>query len=190
MGILEIDTNDNEILSPVQSAIKAGVVVGLVSLAIYYIAYFIDVGILISSWVGFFMIGISLAFIIYFGTDYRKDLGGIMSFGVAFQFVFLTFVISGLITTLGYILLFQVIDPALPGILADAQLESAMALMDRFGAGNQITSDQMAEMRTGFEESRSLIGMVNAFGISLVVYAVLALILGAIIKRRDKSLDY
>lgn len=190
MENLQIDKNDEEIMTPFQAALKAGVVIGLVTLAIYFIAYFIDVELLSSAWFGFLMLGLSLGFVIYFGIDYRKDLGGFMTFGVAFQFVFFTFIISGIIMTLGNILLFHVIDPALPGVLADAQLESTLALMDRFGAGDQITSDQMVEMRTGFEESRSIIGMIKAFGISLVIYAILALILGAIIKRRDKSLDY
>lgn len=190
MEDIQLEKDGDEVVSPFQAAVKAGVVVGLVSLVIYYVAYFIDVEILSSAWLGFAMLAISLALVIYFGIDYRKDQGGYMSFGVAFQFVFFTFIISGLITTLGNILLFQVIDPALPGVLADAQLESTIALMDSFGAGNQITSDQMAEMRTGFEESRSLMGLIKAFGISLVIYAILALILSAIIKRRDKSLDY
>ena len=186
----QLNKEEEEVVSPFQTAVKAGIVVGLVTLAIYYVAYFIDVEALSSAWIGFLLLGISLGLIIYFGIDYRRELGGFMSFGVAFQFVFITFVISGLISTLGNILLFQVIDPSLPGVLADAQLESTIALMDRFGAGNQITSDQMAEMRTSFEESRSVLGLTKAFGISLVIYAILALILGAIIKRRDKSLDY
>jgi len=181
---------EEEVVSPFQAAIKAGVVIGLVTLAIYYVAYFIDVETLSAAWVGFLLLGISLGLVIYFGLDYRKDLGGFMSFKVAFQFVFITFIISGLISTLGNILLFQIIDPSLPGILADAQLENTMAMMDKFGQGNAISSDQMAEMRTSFEESRSAFGMIKAFGISIIIYAILALILGAIIKKRDKSLDY
>jgi len=186
----QLQKEEEEVVSPFQVAIRAGVVVGLVTLAIYYIAYFIDVEILSSAWLGFGLLGLSLGLVIYYGIDYRREIGGFMSFGVAFQYVFFAFIISGLITTLGNILLFHLIDPALPKVLADAQLESTVALMDRFGAGNQLTSDQMAEMRTNFEESRSIIGMIKAFGISLVIYAILALILGAIIKKRDKSLDY
>lgn len=190
MENVQVDKNEEEVLSPIQAAVKAGVAIGLITLAIYYVAYFIDAEILSSAWLGFVLLGISLGLVVYFGIDYRKDRGGYMYFGVAFQFVFFTFIISGLITTLGNILLFQVIDPALPGVLADAQLESTIALMDRFGAGDQITSDQMAEMRTSFVESRSVMGLIKAFGISLVIYAILALIIGAIIKKRDKSLDY
>lgn len=190
MENVQTNKHEEEVSSPFQAALKAGVVIGLVTLVIYYLAYFINVEIISSMWIGFVMLAISLGLVIYFGIDFRKDLGGYMSFGVAFQFVFITFVISGLISTLGNILLFQVIDPALPGVLADAQLESTMALMDKMGRGNLITSDQMAEMRTSFVESRSAMGLIKAFGISLVIYAILALILGAIIKRRDKSLDY
>jgi len=190
MEHVQLNKEEEEVLSPFQAALKAGIIIGLVSLVIYYVAYFIDAEMLSSAWLGFAMLGISLGLVIYFGIDFRNDLGGFMSFGVAFQFVFITFIISGLISTVGNILLFQVIDPSLPGVLADAQLESTLALMDRFGAGDQISSDQMVEMRASFEESRSAFGMIKAFGISLIIYAILALILGAIIKRRDKSLDY
>jgi len=184
------DYEQEAITTPVQAGFKTGVILGLVSLVVFYVAYFIDVSLLVNTWFSFTMFAISLGLLIYFGIDYRKSQGGLMSFGTAFQFVFIAFIISGLITTLGNILLFHVIDPALPTVLADAQLESTIAMLDRFGAGEAITGDQMAEMRSAFIESRSVIGSIKAFGISLFVYAILALILGAILKRRDKSLDY
>jgi len=146
--------DDGEVISPIQVALKAGVVLGPVSIVIYYVAYFIDVEILTSTWLGFAMLAISIALVIYYGIDYRNDLGGFMPFGIACQFVFFTLVISGLITTVGYILLFQVIDPSLPGILAEAQLESALAMMDHLGQGNAMTSDRIVDMRRELEESR------------------------------------
>jgi hypothetical protein len=33
-------------------------------------------------------------------------------------------------------------------------------------------------------------GQIKAFGFALIIYAIMSLILGAILKKRDKSLDY
>ncbi|KEO74334.1 DUF4199 domain-containing protein [Anditalea andensis] len=173
-----------------QAAIKAGIIVGPVLLAIYYVAYFMEVALLSSSWLGLVMFGLALVLVMYFSIALRNDLGGFMSFTVAFQFVFITFVISGFISTIGNMLLFHVIDPALPVLLADAQMENTLAILDKIGAGSQLSSKQLAEMQTDLEKGRSLIGLAQSYGISLIIYAIISLILGAIVKKRDKTLHY
>lgn len=91
---------------------------------------------------------------------------------------------------LGNILLYHVIDPQLPELLVESQLESMLSMMDRFGAGDSITGDQLDEMREGLEVNYTLSGQLKSFGIGLIIYAILALIIGAIIKKKDTSLDY
>lgn len=186
----EINNDQEATNSAAQGALKAGIIVGLVNLAVYYIAYFIDVTLLTSAWFGFGILAVMLAIVIYLGIEFRKEIGGYMKFGVAFQFVFITFIVSGLIGMVGNVLLFHIIDPALPTVLAEAQLESTLAIMDRYGAGNALTSDQIQEMRSDLIESRTFVGMAKTFGWGLILYAIIALILGAIIKKRDKSLEY
>lgn len=186
----ELKDDQEAVNSPAQAALKAGVILGLVTLVIYYVAYFVDVTLLTSGWYGFVVLLISLTLVIYFGIEYRKEIGGYMTYGVAFQFVFITFIVSGLIGILGNVLLFHVIDPALPVVLADAQLESTLALMDRFGGGDAFTGAQIQQMRSDLIESRTIFGLVKTFAWSLILYAIIALILGAILKKRDKSLDY
>ena len=85
--------------TPMQAAVKPGLTMGLVALAVTYIAYFIDASLLASGWFALVALVIFVALIIYFGSQYRNELGGFMSFGTAFNFSFISILISGPISS-------------------------------------------------------------------------------------------
>ena len=177
--------------TPFQAAVKPGLTIGLVSLAITFLAYFIDSSLLISGWFGLFMLVVFFVLIIYFGLQYRKELGGFMSFGTAFNFSFIAMVISGLIGVIGQMLLYHVVDPALPEVLSDAALENTLSMMEKFGANpDALPAEQLEEIKVQTRKGFTPVGLLKSFGIALIIYAIIALILGAILKKRDKSLDY
>ena len=92
---------------------------------------------------------------------------------------------------IGQILLFQVIDPSLAGVLADQAFENALGFMENLGQDPDTMDPAILEkMRTDTASSFTLAGQLKNFGFGLIVYAIIALILGAILKKRDKSLDY
>src|SRR5690606_29269662 len=99
--------------TPSQAAIKAGLVTGLILFVINFLCYFINYELLATSWVGILSVVLYCGLIIFFGIQYRKELGGFMSFGTAFQFAFVSLIIMLIITTLGTLLLFLVLDPGL-----------------------------------------------------------------------------
>jgi len=177
--------------SPFQAAIKPGITMGLVSLAVTFIAYFIDPTLLASGWFALVAIVIFFGLVIYFGREYRTDLGGYMSFGTAFNFSFIAILISGLIGLIGQILLFQVVDPELPGVLADQSFQTTIEMMEKFGASaDSLPPDQLEKMKQDTMSSFTLAGQLKAFGIGIIFYAIIALILGAILKKKDKSLEF
>ncbi|MDX5340317.1 MAG: DUF4199 domain-containing protein [Cyclobacteriaceae bacterium] len=177
--------------TPFQAAIRPGITIGLVALAITYIAYFIDSTLLASGWFGLVALVVFFVLIIYFGRQYRTELGGFMSFGTAFNFSFITMIISGLISLIGQILLFQVIDPDLPQVLADLTFENSLSMMEKFGANpDSLSPAQLDEIRNSSSSGFTLSGQLKGFGFGLIAYAIIALILGAVLKKRDKSLDY
>jgi ABC-type multidrug transport system permease subunit len=45
-------------------------------------------------------------------------------------------------------------------------------------------------MRKATADSFTLMGQIKGFGFLLIFYAIVALILAAILKKRDKSLDF
>lgn len=177
--------------SPAQAAIQPGLVMGLITVAITYVAYFIDSSLLASMWLGLIGLVVFFGLIIYFGKQYRSDLGGFMSFGIAFNFSFVAILISGIISTAGQILLFQVIDPTLPQVLADAALESSLKMMESLGQNpDNMPAEALDAIKESSQQSYSLSGQLKAFGFGLIIYAIIALILAAILKKRDQSLDY
>tara|TARA_R110002124_G_scaffold170608_4_gene338217 strand:- start:29154 stop:29702 length:549 start_codon:yes stop_codon:yes gene_type:complete len=176
--------------SPAMAALKSGVTIGLVMLVISFLIYFIDYSLLVAAWYGFAVFVLFFGLVIYYGIQYRKEIGGFMPYGPAFQFAFVTLIVSGLISTLGNIVLYQLIDPGLSELLVKVQLENMLAMLDNFGAGDNISSDQINEMRTEMEDAFTFAGQIKGFGVSLIIYAIFSLILGAIIKKRDKSTDF
>ena len=174
---------------PFQASIKAGLITGLILTVITFICYFIDYRTLGAGWLGFVTLAIYCGLIIYFGIQYRKELGGFMNFGTGFQFSFFSLLIMLVVTTLGNMLLFFVVDPGLGERMADVGLENALDMMENFGVGD-ISADQMDEIEKGILDGYTPSGMLKGAGFMIVFYAILALILGAIIKKKDKSLDY
>ena len=175
--------------TPSQAAIKAGLVTGLILFVINFLCYFINYELLATSWVGILSVVLYCGLIIFFGIQYRKELGGFMSFGTAFQFAFVSLIIMLIITTLGTLLLFLVLDPGLSQRLADLTVKNTLEMMDSFGAGD-LPAEQMDEMHRSFVEAYTGWGQIRGAGFLLVFYAILSLILAAIIKKKDKSLDY
>lgn len=177
--------------SPFQAAIRPGLTMGLVSLAVTFIAYFIDSTLLASGYFALIAIAIFFGLIIYFGREYRSELGGYMSFGTAFNFSFIAIIISGLIGLIGQILLFQVVDPDLPGVLADKSFQTTIEMMEKFGASaDSLPPDQLEKMKQDTMNNFTLVGQLKGFGIGIIFYAIIALILGAILKKKDKSLEF
>ena len=177
--------------TPFQAAIKPGLTMGLVALAITYIAYFIDSSLLASFWILLIALVVFFGLIIYFGKQYREEIGGFMSFGTAFNFSFIAMIVSGIISLIGQILLFHVIDPSLPDVLTDITFKKSLEMMEGFGQNpDSLPPSTLDEIRNSTAASFSIGGQLKNFAFGLIFYAIIALILAAILKKRDKSLDY
>lgn len=177
--------------SPIQSAIRPGIIIGLVSLVITYIAYFIDSSYLASGYFGLIALVLFFGLIIFFGKEFRKESGGFLAFGPAFNFSFFAILISGVIGLIGNILLFHVIDPTLPQVLGELTFETQLEMMGNFGQNpDSLPAEVLDEMKEASASNYTLVGQLKGFGLGLIAYAIIALILGAILKKRDKSLDF
>jgi hypothetical protein len=171
-----------------QHSIKWGIILGLIAIIITLIAYLIDITLLAKSGVGLISLAISIAIVIYAGRDYRSKLGGYMSFKEAFIHAFVVLVISGFLGVLFNILLYNVIDPDVVPILVEAQMENAMKAMEAFGgASNTEMMDGMAE---GIKDGYTVTGQATGFLWLLIIYAIGALIVGAINKKKNKEEEF
>ena len=177
--------------SPFQAAVKPGITMGLVSLAVTFIAYFIDSTLLASGWFALVALVIFVGLIIYFGKQYRNELGGYLTFGTAFNFSFIAILVSGIIGLIGQLLLFNVVDPELPRVLADLTFSNQLSFLEKLGQNpDNMDPKLLQQMKEKAENQFTLIGQLEGFGIGIIIYAIIALILGAILKKKDKSLDF
>lgn len=172
--------------SPIQAALRWGLVLGLIAVALTFVAYFINSALLASFWFGIGTLIVFLGLVVAFGFQYRNEVGGFITFGEAFKFSFIALVVAGFINMIGMILLFQVIDPSLPEVLAQANLDNTLAIVERFGGQGEMSSADIAKMKNDFLANYSVGGQFKGFGISLIANAVIALIVSAIIKKNKK----
>jgi hypothetical protein len=87
--------------------------------------------------------------------------------------------------------LFHVIDPTLPQVLGELTFEAQLEMMEGFGQNpDSMPTETLDAMRESSASNFTLMGQLKAFGFGLIFYAIIALILGAILKKRDKSLDF
>ena len=168
-------------------SIKWGVILGVVGVIISLTLYLINISMLTSGWVQFASLVISIGLVFYASIDYRKQLGGFMTFGQAFLHCFVVLAISGLIGFIFQYLLFNVIDPEAAKVMAEAQMEATMEAMEAFGGANAEMMDNM-EAQTSNQFSAGTLAM--GYGFTLIAYAIGAAIVGAITKKKNKELDF
>jgi energy-coupling factor transporter transmembrane protein EcfT len=175
--------------TPVQHAVKFGLILGMVSAIITVLAYVIDPTYLANMWFGFTMLFLFFGLVIYGGISYRKEIGGFMDFGPAYVHGFVVFVMIGIIGLVMNMLMHNVIDPNLKETLIESSTEQATSMMEGFGLSGDALDEAMEKQRESMEDQFSNGGMVKGFFISLLVYAVIALITGLIVRKREKISD-
>lgn len=169
----------------IRSAATFGVILGILGIAVSLIIYIIDVGLFANIWVGIVMLVVSLALVIYGGTQFRGESGGYLSFGKAFTYSFIVFAVGGLLGVTFNILLFNVIDPGAKEIVIDASLENAEKMAERFGATGDTLDQAMEDAEERTVDSYTPVGQIKGYFFALIIYAIFSLISGAIIKRKE-----
>jgi len=168
-----------------QHAIKWGLIVGGISIALTCVIYAIDYA-LLANWktgISFFVMFIGLA--IYAGINYRNEIGGFLSYGKAFQHGFVLMAISGLVSAVFMIILYNVIDPELPEKLTKVGIENAQAMMESFGLPEDQMDKAMEDTRKRTENQYTVSGTAMGYGIGLIIYAVLSLITAIFVKKNE-----
>lgn len=169
-------------------SIKWGVILGLASTIITLLIYLIDVTLFIKPWILILTIAVSATIIIYGGFDYRKQLGGFMTYGQAFLHAFVVLLIGGFIGSIFRYLLFNVIDPQAAQVLIDASMEMSMKMMEALGASGN--TEAMDEMAASAQATYSLSGIAMGYLWSIIWYVIVAAIVGLITKKKNKELEF
>ena len=161
-------------------ALKSGVIMGVVGILISLTVYIIDPLLMIKWWFSLSSLVLFIALVTYYGIQYREIIGGYLSFKIGYIYSLLAFVVAGLVFN---IFLFHVIDPDLPELISEAIVEQTVEMMEGFGANQEVVDQAIEDADTA--ASFTVIGQIKSFGMVLVFYALISLISGAIIKRKE-----
>jgi len=170
-------------------AIKSGVMTGIISIVLSMLIYIIDPTIFAIWWLMLLLMLIYVGLIIYFGIQHREQEGGFLSFGQAWVYSFTGLVTYGLIATIFSVLLYNIIDPELPEIVTDAVVEKSEAMMLSFGMPEDQLDEALEKTRVDTLERFTVIGALKGFLWGLIIYAILSLISGAIVKKNEPELE-
>lgn len=168
-----------------QDAIKKGVILGIIHIVIFIILYAAFPSKLTGFSYLFIILVLNFGFSIYQGIQYRKEIGGFMSYGAAFKYVFVLMTVNGLINFI-FTFVFVLAVPDFPQLMADSQLNTSVYWAQKFGAPEA----SLDEIRDKFNPEDitkrfTIVGQLTGFGIGLLLYAIVALISGIFVKKNQ-----
>jgi hypothetical protein len=172
----------------VKHALRFGAIMGGVSVVLTLLLYAVDYTLLADWKAGLLFIALFIGLVIYGGINYRNQTGGYITYGKAFLHGYITMLTGAVISTIFSILLYTVIDPALPQNLADAAIEKTEEMMRSFGAPEDAIDQQMEQLRVDMPKRFSAVGLLTQLGWGLIIYAVISAITSLFVKKNEPEL--
>ena len=168
-----------------QDAMKKGLILGAIHIIIFLLIYLLIPNKLVSLSYLFLIIVLNIGYSLYNGAQWRKTLGGYIDFGSSFKYVFILLLFNGLLYAV-FSVIFLIIDPTFPDMMAQGQLDESMYWAQKFGAPEE-TLDGMREKFDAQEikDQYSAFGLLKSFGFIVIIYAISALILGLFVRKRQ-----
>ncbi len=131
------------------SALKTGLIIGVVSIFAWIIMYIADikpVGIMIPMLTGLGMIAISIVILVILFKKYKASIGGFISFKDAFLYCFIALSVSVVLSTLITYLFIALIEPDYYKNIMEAQ----KTWMENYLSG-KMSEEQLAEALDKFD---------------------------------------
>ncbi len=171
--------------SPVRPAVRSGVMLAGISILLLLVIYLINGALFANMWVGLTIMLFSLVLVVVFGINYRKQIGGFISFKNAYVFSLVLLIVAGFISQIFNYILFNFIDPDLVNIVTDAAVENTESLMERFNAPQSDIDEALERTEKQMANQYTIGGIAKGFGIGILIYLFISLITGAIIKKKN-----
>lgn len=167
----------------INHAVKYGVILGGVSIALTIIVYALNFALMAEIKFLVLILVIGLGTVIYAGINYRNEIGGFMPYGKAFMHGFMVLAVSGIIGTIFNIVLYTIVDPELGQKMVDVIVQNTEEMMAGFGAP-QSTIDQTIEgQRAEMPDQFTAVGLMLGYLKALIFYCIIALITSLFVKR-------
>lgn len=164
---------------------KNGVTFGII-LAAYFIVrtaliYSIDLKLFTSGWFTLVDFIAILTLTIIAISKTKKAMGGFIAFKEAFTVYFIAILIGLTTYTIFNMLLFNVIDPDAKEIVKEEVIQKTVETLKSFGGDSTVIKETVTKMRE--TDSFSIPQQALGLGIALLMYAVVGLIIAAIMKK-------
>ena len=172
------------------SAIKYGVIIGVVGVGMQALLYILGREVLLGP-LALISLLISFCLYIYFSLQARNDAGGFFTFGEAFKTILTMALISGVLNLSFQAILYNVIDPEIEVLIKEKAIEATESIIEAFDMDSEQAEQALAQAEDN-DYGMSVANLLKGFFIYyLGIGGVLSLILAAIIKKSDpRSLNY
>lgn len=170
------------------AASKYGPIMAGIGIAYTLIAYLVDMKLMVNMWAGIGLWVVNFVLLIISVAAAKKAMEGFISFKDGFTTFIMTFVISSLLTTVFAILLFSVIDPSAAEELQELTIETTVSFMEKFGTPESEIEKQVTAMEENNQFSMG--NQVKGFFMGVVFYAILGLIVAAVMKKDRPAFEY
>ncbi len=168
---------------PFKKYLTYGAILGLVQAIYLGILYVIGIEALSNFWFTLILFPLSIFLTFLFALRVRKeDFGGFWKFKDAFIAFFVMGAVGGIVTTLWSLLLYNVIDPKLGHDLAEQIMENTLEMMEKWDAPEEQIEKTMDDL-AGLPDDFKPAGLLLSYAKSLVWYAILGMIGGAITRK-------
>jgi len=168
-------------------SVKYGVLGGFVSIIITLVLWFINPDYLLN-YIGTVTGFIVLIYFMYFaGKEARELSDGYIDFGEIFKYLFITFVIMSLISTIFTYILYNFIDTDMIERQKELAIKAAEKMAAMLGDDDVLDeiNDKIEEQDFTFSIGKAIQGWV--FG--MIFGAIIAAIQGAIMKKKDPNFN-
>lgn len=163
-----------------------GLYLGLILAALTIIGYSVSLDLFTKWWFGVIFLLVIIVIGIMSAINFRKLLGGFISFKNAFSSYFIAILVGVVISSIVSILIFNVVDPDAAKILQEKIIESQVAMLENFGAPQEAIDNAVTEMQAN-GSMYSIGNILKSIAFQLVGYSIVGLIVAAVVKKNDPN---
>ena len=164
-----------------------GLIGAALNFALLMVLYLLNMNLLAEWWVGICALLILVVFMFTGTAAARQASGGLATFGQAWIYSMSVAFVAQVGSAALTFLLYQVIAPELPGVLAEITLDKTKEMMEGFGMSGDMLNAQMKEIKEAMDEAYTLKGLAKNSAGGMLMWAVVSLIVAAISKRSPAS---
>ncbi len=173
----------NEIIK--KNGANAGVFVGVVTIIVYLLVYFIDVKLLAEWYIGVGLIIFYIAYGVITMSKTKKQLNGVYPFKDAFTTYFIYAVVGMLISIVFSYILFNFVDTQAAETIKEVTIEKTVTLMQKMQLPASELEKVVSEMQK--QNTYSLGNLLKSSAGGLILSIVFGLILALIFRSKPQE---